>query len=53
MLKVQKAGWNLIKGLVIPSKVRINQEGWTMMNILRFFFNLWEKRRIKEELKQT
>lgn len=34
-----------MKGLVIPSKVRMNQEGWTMMNILRFFFSLWDERR--------
>lgn len=41
-----------MKGLVIPSKVRMNQEGWTMMNILRFFFSLWDKLRIKQELKK-
>lgn len=34
---------DLMKGLVIPSRVRMNQEGWTMMNILRFFFSLWDK----------
>lgn len=32
-----------MKGLVIPSKVRMNQDGWTMMNIFRFFFSLRDK----------
>lgn len=41
--KVQQP--DLIKGLVTPSKVRMNQEGWTIMNILRFFFSLSDKRR--------
>lgn len=41
--KVQRQ--DLIKGLVTPSKVRMNQEGWTMMNIFRFFFSLSDKRR--------
>lgn len=36
---------DLIKGLVMPSNVRMNQEGWTMVNIFRFFFNLWNKTR--------
>lgn len=40
-----------MKGLVIPSKVRMNQEGWTIMNILRFFFSLWDKIIRKQELK--
>lgn len=38
-----------MKGRVIPSKVRMNQEGWTMMNIFRFFFSLWDKRRRERE----
>lgn len=41
-----------MKGLVIPSKVLINQDGWTMMNILRFFFSLREKRRDKSDVKR-
>ena len=38
-----------MKGLVIPSNVRMNHEGWTMMNIFRFFFSLWDNRRSDEK----
>lgn len=39
---------HLMKGLVSASRVRINQEGWTMIRDFRFFRNL---RRQREELK--
>lgn len=41
-----------MKGLVIPSKVRMNQEGCTMINILRFFFSLWDKGRSRRGAKR-
>lgn len=41
-----------MNGLVIPSKVRMNQEGWTMMNILRFFFSLWKRSRSRSSVKR-
>lgn len=32
-----------MKGFVIASRVRINQEGWTIINDLRFFRSLYEE----------
>lgn len=42
--EVQQRRSDLMKGLVTPSNVRMNQEGWTMMNIFRFFFSLFQEK---------
>lgn len=33
----------LMKGFVIASRVRINQEGWTIIRDFKFFLNLYKK----------
>ena len=34
-----------MKGFVSASRVRINQDGWTIIKDFKFFLNLYKKRR--------